>query len=200
LKDGRIALDEEEMKREYGFMKDQLTTMEELTFFGIRFLAEDKNALTQAAAARDRINAGETFESLAAEFREKGRVSGREYVFESGIMNNPELERFRGFWSAASGANAGDVIGPVYLPAYRQVTQGGTGRAQSVEMPDAYIVLKVLEHKPAGILEYETAKPLVARPLLVSKMMHLLREENGVEVYEDKLPDPSQFSSAAAAF
>jgi len=31
-------------------------------------------------------------------------------------------------------------------------------------------------------------------------MIHLLREENGVEIYEDKLPDPSQFSSTAAAF
>ena len=67
-------------------------------------------------------------------------------------------------------------------------------------MPAAYIVFKVLEQKPAGVLDYERAKPLVARPLLVSKMIHLLREENGVEIYEDKLPDPSQFSSAAAAY
>ena len=196
LKEGRLSLDEEEMKREYGFMKEQMVTMEELVFSGIRFLAEDKDALEQAAAARDRISAGETFESLAAEYKQKGVADGREYVFESGIMNNPKLEKFRGFWTEASGAEPGDILGPVYLPSYRQVAQDGTGR----EMPAAYIVLKVLEHKPVGNLEYDLAKSLVARPLLISKMIHLLREENGVEIYEDKLPDPSQFSSAAAAF
>jgi len=31
-------------------------------------------------------------------------------------------------------------------------------------------------------------------------MMHLLRDENGVEVYEDKLPDPAQMQGAPASF
>lgn len=200
LKEGKITLDEEELKREYGFMKEQLVTFEELVFAGIRFLAQEPDALEEAAAVRARIDAGESFDSLAAEFEKQGASEGREYVFESGIMNNPNLERFRGFWTAASGAKPGDILGPVYLPAYQQVAQDGEGQTRTVDMPAAYIVFKVLEQKPAGVLDYERAKPLVARPLRVSKMIHLLREENGVEIYEDKLPDPSQFSSAAAAY
>ncbi len=200
VKGGEITLEEAEIKREYEFMKEQLVTFEELQFLGIRFPASDTSALTQAAAVRSRLTAGESFDSLATEFEKRGAADGWQYVFESGIMNNPALERFRGFWTEASGAVPGDIVGPLYLPAYQQVAQDQTGRTKSVEMPDSYIVFKVLDHKAAGILEYEKAKPLVIRPLLVSKMMHRLREERGVEIYEDKLPDPSQFAGPAASF
>ena len=200
VKAGKIAVDEAEIQREYGFMKDQLATFEELSFVAIRFLAEDSNAPTLAAAVRDRITAGESFDAVAGAFAAKGAAEGREYVFESGIMNNPALERFRGFWTAASGAEPGDIVGPVYLPAYQQVAQDQSGRTRTMEMPAAYIVFKVLEHKPAGVLDYERAKPLVMRPLLTAKMMHLLRDENGVEIYEDKLPDPAQMQGAPASF
>jgi hypothetical protein len=30
--------------------------------------------------------------------------------------------------------------------------------------------------------------------ILISKMMSQLRQENGVEIYEDSLPDPAMFS------
>jgi len=200
VKAGKISVDEAELQREYGFMKEQLATFEELGFIAIRFLADDPNAPTLAAAVRDRITAGESFDAVVEEFKAKGAAEGREYVFQSGIMNNPALERFRGFWTAASGAKLGDIVGPVYLPAYQQVAQDQSGRTRTMEMPAAYIVFKVLEHKPAGVLDYERAKPLVMRPLLTAKMMHLLRDENGVEVYEDKLPDPAQMQGAPASF
>lgn len=200
VKAGKISVDEAELQREYGFMKEQLATFEELGFIAIRFMAEDPNAPTLAAAVRDRITAGESFDAVVEEFKAKGAAEGREYVFQSGIMNNPALERFRGFWTAASGAKPGDIVGPIYLPAYQQVAQDQSGRTRTMEMPAAYIVFKVLEHKPAGVLDYERAKPLVVRPLLTAKMMHLLRDENGVEVYEDKLPDPEQMQGAPATF
>lgn len=200
VKEGKITLEESEIQREYGFMKEQLATFEEITFLGIRFLAADSGAAAQASALRDRIAAGESFDALAKEFEAKGAAEGREYVFQSGIQNNPALERFRGFWTEASGAQPGGIVGPVYLPAYQQVAQDQSGRTRTMEMPAAYIVIKVLEHKPAGTLDYEKAKPLVVRPLLTAKMMHLLRDENGVEIYEDKLPDPAQMQGAPASF
>lgn len=192
VKAGKITIDEQEIQRDYGFMKDELVTFEELQFVGIRFVADDPEAATKAAGVRDRIVAGESFDALAAEYDAKGAAEGRQYVFQSGIMNNPALEKFRGFWAAASGAEPGSVIGPVYLPVYQQVARDNEGHTKTMDMPAAYIIFKVLEHKPAGVLDYEQAKPFVVKPLLISKMMHLLRDERGVEVYQDKLPDPAQ--------
>lgn len=199
LQDGRITLDESEIQRDYEFMKDQFVTFEELNFIAIRFVDEQDVALGKAAEVRDRLDAGESFDALLEEFAAKGQREGKQYVFQSEIMNNPTLARFRGFWTAASGAETGDIVGPVYLPAYQQIAQDRTGRTQAVEMPAAYLIFKVLDHTPEGVLEYEKARPLVARPLLLAKMLHLLREERGVEIYEDKLPDPSHFQGPAAA-
>ena len=200
LQEGRISVDEAEIQREYAFMKDQMVTLEEISFLGIRFVADDEQALSQAAALQDRLAAGETFDELVEEFRKRGEEEQHAYVFRSEIMNNPTVERFRGFWTAASGAGKGDILGPVFLPAYQQVVQDRTGRTQAVDMPAAYIVFKVLEHTPEGILDYEQARPLVVRPLLVAKIMHLLRDEHGVEIYENNLPDPSHVQGPAALF
>lgn len=197
VKAGKITIEEQEIQRDYEFMKEELVTLEELQFIGIRFIADDPEAAAKASAVRDRITAGESFDALAAEYEAKGAADGVQYVFQSGIQNNPALEKFRGFWAAASGAEAESVIGPVYLPVYQQVARDKEGHTRTVDMPAAYIIFKVLEHKPAGILDYERAKPFVMKPLLLSKMMHLLRDERGVEVYQDKLPDPAQMQGPA---
>jgi hypothetical protein len=60
-------------------------------------------------------------------------------------------------------------------------------------MPSAYIIFKVLEQRPESTLTLEEATPMLAPPILVARKMAQLREEHGVEIYEDKLPDPMQF-------
>jgi hypothetical protein len=144
------------------------------------------------------MDAGESFDSLVEEYAAKGKEDQVEYVIQSDIENNPALTRFRGFWSAASGAQTGDVVGPVYLPAYQQVVEMSDGAPRVTDMPEAYLVFKVLEHTPESVLGLEEARPQIVLPLITAKMMHALREEKGVEVYEDKLPDPSHFQGPTA--
>ena len=60
-------------------------------------------------------------------------------------------------------------------------------------MPAAYLVLQVLDHRPETQLTLQEAKPQLVTTIAFAKMMDLLREENGVEIYDDKLPDPSMF-------
>ena len=81
---------------------------------------------------------------------------------ESEIENNPALEKFKGFWQTASGAEVGEIIGPIYLPQYQRLVPGPDGKAQVQNMPDAFIILKVLEHEPARPLTLEEARPMIA--------------------------------------
>jgi len=195
VKEGKLEVTSEEIEREYRFAGDSLRTLEEITFRAIRFPAAMPDAAAQASHVRAVINGGQSFEELVDALLVKGRQDNASYVIESVIQNNPSLERFRGFWNVASGAKEGDIIGPVYLPQYQQMGAGQDGKATAVTMPDAYLVLKVLEHKAEHTLTIEEAKPALAAPLLVGKMMEVLRKEKGVEVYQNQLPDPGQVGS-----
>ncbi len=192
LKEGKLKITDEEIEREYRFAGDSLRTFEEITFRAVRFPAAIPDAAAQASHVRALINGGQSFESLVDAYLLKGQQDKMGYVIESAIQNNPGLQRFRGFWNVAAGANEGDIIGPVYLPEYQQVAVGQDGKTKSVVMPDAYLVLKVLQHKAEHTLTIEEAKPTLAAPLIVGKMMELLRQENGVEVYQGDLPEPAQ--------
>lgn len=189
FKEKRITISDEEFEREYRFSGETLNVFEEIAFRAVRFPAALPDASARASAVRARLDAGEGFDALVDEFLRRGAEEKVEYVIESGIQNNPALERFRGFWEVASGAAVDSIIGPVYLPAYRQVATDAQGRARAINMPDAYLVLKVLECTPARKLTLEEAKPTLAAPLIIGKMMQMLRDENGVEIYQDSLPD-----------
>ena len=188
---GEITLDDEALEQEYRLRKDELKRLEWLKFRALRFPTAVGDALERAAGARSRIDAGESFDTVLDEYA----AHDPQWVIESEIENNPTLTRFRGFWVAASGAEAGDILGPVYLPSYQQVAQDTQGRMVSVPMPDAYLVLKVLEHHPESALTIDEARPMLAAPLLVAQGMKRLRAQHGVEIYEDKLPDPLAYSA-----
>ncbi len=198
LRDGRITLDANELEREYQFMKEQLTTFEEISFLGVRFPTHLEDAAAMASQVREQVDAGESFDDIIQYYREQDEAQQVGYIIQSDIANNPELERFRGFWSAASGAQPGDIVGPVYLPAYQQVVEDREGRARAMQMPDAYLIFRVLEHQPERALTLEEARPIVAAPLLKAKMMRILRDERDIEVYEENLPDPGHAQGPTA--
>lgn len=203
FKAGEIQLSPEDLDREYRIRKDTLKKFEWMRFLAIRYPAADADALTQAARIRERLNAGETFDALITEIQGLkataiARPGATATVIESEIENNPDLAKFRGFWTVASGAQPGDVIGPVYLPQYQQMTQDPQGRASVVNMPDAWLVLKVEEIRPESEMSLEEAKMALAPPILVDQEMKRLREKNGVEIYEDKLPDLSESGAFAS--
>ncbi len=195
MKEGKLKVTDEEIEREYRFAGDSLHTFEEITFRAVRFPAAIPDAAAGASHVRALINGGQSFDTVVDAYLAKGQQDKFSYVIESGIQNNPSLQRFKGFWNVASGANEGDILGPVYLPEYQQMAVGQDGKTKSVVMPDAYLVLKVLQHKAEHTLTIEEAKPTLGAPLIVGKMMELLRKENGVEVYQNQLPEPGQMGS-----
>jgi hypothetical protein len=187
-KNKELVIEDREFEQEYGFRKDTLKTLEWMKFRAIRFPEFEPDSERGAADVRRRLDAGETFDAVFNEMAAKKPSS----VIESEIENNPGLERFRGFWMSASGAEKGAVLGPLFLPEY-QVMAEVQGRRASRNMPAAYLAIEVLDHKPERTLTLDEAKPKLAPTILVSKMMQRFREQNGVEIYEDKLPDPSLF-------
>jgi hypothetical protein len=187
-KNKELLVEDREFEQEYGFRKDELKSLEKMSFRAIRFLAAQPDSEKSASDIRRRIQAGEAFDALYKEM--EARSPG--YVIESTIENNPKLERFRGFWMSVSGAEKGTVLGPVFLPEYQLMVEVD-GKQGSKNMPAAYLVLEVLDHVPERTLTLDESKQQLLPTILVSKMMKVLREQNGVEIYEDKLPDPSLF-------
>lgn len=198
FKDGKLVVEREELEREYRLRKDSLRKLEWMSFMAISFPAGVEGALEEAAAVRKRINTPEDFDAVIREYAGQGSslvvrpIVAAARVIESEIENNPNLARFKGFWSAASGAKVGDIIGPVYLPEYQQIAQDAQGRSRTVQRPDAYLVLRVLGYRPETTMTIEECQAQLAPPILVARKMRQLREENGVEIYDDKLPDPTR--------
>lgn len=204
MKSGQMKIEPEELAREYRLRQDSFKKLEWMKFLAIRFPAALTDAAAQAARIRDRLNAGEKFDDIVKSVLEQKNTSVLRpeaqsvAIMESEIENNPQLVRFKGFWSAASGAEPGDVIGPVYLPEYQQLVQNAQGQNVPVPMPDAYIIFKVMEHRPETTLTLEEAKPQLAPSIVIAKKMAQLREEHGVEVYEANFPDLTQFKNEFA--
>lgn len=195
--DGRIQLEDAEIEREYSFMKELFVEPEYLEFKGIRFL-DSPDAAAQAVALRERLAEGESFESIVEEYNLKSQEEQIPYVIEAGIVSDPTKSHLRAFWEAASGAEEGAIVGPVFLGASQQRSQDPSGLITITEQPPYYLLCQITQSKPESLLSFEQAKPQVVMPLIKAKMMHLLREEHQVEIYEDKLPDPSHMQGPTA--
>jgi len=191
LKQGALDVDPQRLERQYELKKDELTKPEWMSFRAIRFPTSDPDAREKAAQLRNRIEGGEiSFEQAVDEYL----ADSPDQVIESEIENNPASTRFKGFWIQASGAEPGDILGPVYLPRYNQVVPDGQGGYEQSLQPDSYVVMKVLEHRPERPMTLEEAAPSIAPELMIAQKMEDLREEYGVEIYRDKLPEPGHIT------
>jgi len=191
VKKGTLTVTDEEYQQEYALRKDELKKLEWMRFWAIRLPADMPNSEVEAANVRKRLDAGESFDKLMEEYSAKNP----NLVLSSEIENNPSLSKFQQFWLNASGSSKGEIIGPVFLPQYQIMSSpDAKGKAAVRDMPAAYLVLQVLDVRPETTLTLDEAKPKLAPSILISKMMSVLRQEDGVEIYEDKLPDPTMFS------
>ncbi len=188
LRQQQLEITEEEYEQEYALRKDELTKPEQIRFRAIRFKTAEGDAEAKAAEVRRRLDEGEDFDAIVEEFRKKDKDN----VVELEMRNDATAARYNSFWMNASGCEQGNIVGPVYMPAHELVGVNSVrGKPDVRKVPECYMVFKVLEHSPARPLTLEEAKLQLTSPLLVAKMMDKLRDEYGVRVYEDKLPDPT---------
>jgi len=197
IKAGKLNITQEELGQEYNLRKDSYHVYESIKFRGIFVPTSIPNAAKLCAEYRSQIDAGKDFDKLIDELllQKESTVIAPEIkdikVIESEIENNPASARFRGFWSVAENAEVGTILGPVYLPEFQRVVRSDTGAMDTQIMPDSYVVLKVLEHHPERTPTIDEVKHLLAPPILIAKKMEELRKLHNVEIYEDKIPEPS---------
>lgn len=189
LRTGRMTITDEEFQQEYKVFKDRLYFFERVGFVGIRFPAEAANAAEKAAEVRRALEQGTSFQRLLTAYH----AANPDLVFESMIENNPTLPQFKQFWDKVTGASVGDIYGPLFLPAHDIMEQLPDGTVQSKTYPAAYVVIQVTHHEPPKQKTWDQAKNDLAPVIVRRKMMQQLRDEYGVEVYEDKLPDPGRY-------
>lgn len=187
FKQGQMKVDEDALQTEYDLRKEEFHQLEHIHFLGIRVPAQAKDALTAAGQIREGIDKGIGFEAMAAQLRARSNDA----VIESDIENNPNVDRFKGFWETASGAKAGDILGPVYLPEFQTYAKDAQGKVKAVVMPDAWVILKVLESTPEQEVTFEQAKPLLIPAIIEGQMIMKLRQDHGVQIFDDRLPDPT---------
>ena len=183
---GAMTVSDDEFELEYSLRKEELRTLETLEFVAITFPAMDPEAASQAAEIKRRIVSGEPFSAIVAEFEAKSPSQ----VMRTGFQNDPSATKFQNFWFSAENSQRGDVLGPVFLPAFQ--LQSPT---QSIDKPESFLLLEVLDHIPERMKTLEEAKVNLAPEILFRKMMKLLREEHGVKVFEDKLWNPAGYGN-----
>jgi hypothetical protein len=189
VQEGRIKIDDEAVQREYQVRKDSLKHKERMVFRGIRLPLNREGALQEAAGLRQQVDAGADFDAIVEEYFAKDPG----LVVESEIENDPASTRFRTFWEQASGAQVGQIIGPVYFPPYQQIAAAPGAHAGSAYQGDSYLLIKVLEIEPERPMSIEEARPLLVGPLAVAAAMEEIRRQHGVEIYEEKVADPAKY-------
>jgi hypothetical protein len=109
---------------------------------------------------------------------------------------------FQSFWAEASETSKGDIVGPVLVSgAARYAPDGKTVQP----IPPALLVCviqKMIPQRPFTFeeaLENEFAKNFLAQNIVYVKVVQELRDNAGVEIFEDNLPDPSMYDPTAAA-
>lgn len=191
VKAGTLAVTQEETEAEYRLRKQELMKPEIVTFRGIGFPKALPNASAQAARIRQRLDNGESFEDVAREYN-RSRTA---YVLQTTVPNDPRITKLQSFWLSASGTEVGDIIGPVFVQAPEVEVPDEQGRRVRRALPDAYMVCEILAHTPQTVMSIEEATPELVRPLYYAKLLKQLEQEFGVEIYEDRLPDPSMYTT-----
>ncbi len=193
IKNGTLAIKEEEFEEEYKYRKDTLRHSETIHFEGIVIPLAQEEASTLAANICERLKAGEAIHDVAGEVL----ASGKGFPLNSALKNEPTSGyKFASFWEQAAGAQQGDVLEPIVIRGWEMVQSGPEGRTKTTLIPDAYLVSKVIEVVPERPKTLEEAREDLARSICYARMIKQLREENGVEIYEDNLADPAAYTSS----
>ncbi len=193
MDNGTLTATDEELLKEYELRKDDLRHFERVRFRGVLFPVDQPNASTIAAQTQERLRNGENPDTVISEFA----AAGKGIPIDSVLENDPrKADRYGMFWQEASGAKIGDIVGPIFVRGWERAVQNAAGETVTEPIPDSFLVCKIIESAPSTPKTFEQAKEDLRPIVLYGKLIKKLREENGVEVYEKKLPDPSAYGAS----
>ncbi len=194
LASGALTVTEDEVRAEFEARGDSIVQHETVAVDGVFFPGNQPNAMNVAAEARRQLDQGADIEDVAAQYVETGQARR----IRTRLVNDPAspaMQRYHRFWAQATGAEEGEGVGPILIPSPEVGRQSPGGETQWEQLPDSYLVCKIVEHTEERPLTLEEAQDELAGPILYRKVMEQLRAEYGVEIYEDQLPDPALFDT-----
>ncbi|MFO7973098.1 MAG: peptidyl-prolyl cis-trans isomerase [Candidatus Hydrogenedentota bacterium] len=183
----KIAISEKEYREEYEMRKNELFKPEKVTFRALIFPAQTSDAGPNSAEARKRLVKEEPWEKVAQSFTKERKAIPLQTTF-----TNTGRPKFQSFWEQASGTQKGRILGPLIIEDWEMVTQAAGNQPQRTALT-GYLVAEVLESTPPAQKNIEEAKPDLAPAIYYVKFMKALREKHDVQIYEDRLPEPSLF-------
>jgi parvulin-like peptidyl-prolyl cis-trans isomerase-like protein len=191
VEDKSLTIEEEEYEREFEFQKENLNNPERIRFDGLLFPGQAGGP--KSAGARRRLVKGEKWEELA-----KTLMNERVAIPVRTEMANMGQPKFQSFWEQASGSRKGQILGPIIVENWEITISDGKGGTKPQALPVGYFVCEVTQATPPTPMTLEQAKPVIAPSIYFVKYGKHLRQKYGVEIYEDKLPDPSLFQKPAS--
>lgn len=183
-----ISIAPDEIRREYESRKNDFVRYEFIEFFGLQFPIEMPQWAALSGEARRRVDSGESFNDVVSSFVSRDPGFG---LPRSGLQNDPGADRFKSFWATVHGAQKGQIVGPVLLPAHDEyVADPQTGQPVKRTRPAAQVLIEILNSEPERLKTLDEAVNEVASTLATQKVIAQLRAERGIEVYPDKMENP----------
>lgn len=197
----RYEVSDSEWRREYEIHKSKIFEPATASLKGVLIRADRDEAFALASEARKRLDAGVPVDEVMAEMRANRQGAPLDTTLRYN-PNDPAMAPFVEIWPELEGATAGTVVGPApVMPANRF-----DPASQSVQQtPPALLVCVVQSYTPDRLLtldealENEPARTFLAQNILKMKVANALRDEAGVTISDDALPDPSAYDTTATA-
>ena len=182
--EGTLTIAPAEYGEEYAMREHDLVYFETIEFRAIRFPVTVEGASGQASQVAQKVKAGASFSQIVEDRKARDAASVLEAVFE----NDPGEAKFKLFWERMTHSKRGDIVGPIFLAPHTEEYDG-----QEISVPGAFLVLEVLARQDGRRKSLEEARPDMAIDILSRKMMQRLREERGVAIFSEGLPNPAGF-------
>ncbi len=193
VQSGTLTVTDEQYEKQYELRKSNMLTKEQIAIQGVYLpLDAHEEVYAEAAKVRDQLEAGADPKVLAETYGEE-----KAGYLEVALANEGVDPKFVMFWEQASQRKEGDVF-TAFIPGWqRNITFAGETKTEPI--PDSQLICRVAQYVPARQMTLEEAKPELRSSILFSQMMERLRDQAGVEIYDDKLPDPGMYDLSTPA-
>lgn len=188
IQESLIDISQTEYEEEYEIRKAELKHPERVAFTGVLIPGGTPESRAAGTALAKKLHAGTTPADAAKEY-----AGQNAQIIEAELENDPGKFKFASFWDQASGKQIGDVFGPVFVQGWTETTVDAQGKQTQRPYPDGFLVCVVTGRTDETPKTLEESKPELQRNILYAKIMQQLRTENGVQIFDDKLPDPGMY-------
>jgi hypothetical protein len=185
-----IEISEDEYASEFEIRHGELNHPERVAFTGVLIPGTTPEARATATQVSHKLQGGSAPQDLAKEF-----AGANAQIIEAELPNDRSNPKFAPFWEQASGAQIGKVVGPIFIQNWTEATQDAQGKVTQRPYPNGMLTCVVTGRTEQTPKTLEESKPDLQRNILYAKVMDQLRKENGVQIFEDKLPDPGMYDA-----